>query len=188
MIIWISGPTGAGKTTLTAILQSFGYATVEERLSQDRLNAFTSDPVRHCASLQEEIMRSRLDGWQKLTNASRVVFDRSVDEDLNVFCRMHFESGFLTDQQFRNLKDLAGKLTMLLPMPDLILFMCPRPKTLARRVTLQTHPEFIVHNLERQRALYSEWLETRSEDVLTLDNSDCKLETIQRLLRENLLC
>lgn len=181
MNIWISGPTGAGKTSLCQIFRTLGCAIIEERFSESTFAAFAADPIRHCALLQEEIMRSRFEGWKMLTDTSRVVFDRSIDEDVRVFCRMHFELGFLTDKEFQYLRDIARQLQSLLPTPDLIIFIRPSSNTLANRVTGQSHPPFIVRNLERQVSLYFDWLETRTDNILLLDNSRCSPGTLQRL-------
>jgi deoxyadenosine/deoxycytidine kinase len=181
MNTWISGPTGAGKTSLCQIFRTLGYAIVEERFSQRTFAAFAADPIRHCALLQEEIMRSRFEGWKMLTNTSRVVFDRSIDEDVHVFCKMHFELGFLTDKEFQHLRDTARQLQSLLPTPDLIIFMCPSSNILVSRVTGQSHPLLIVKNLERQISLYSDWLKTRPDNILLLDNSRCSPGILQRL-------
>jgi hypothetical protein len=37
------------------------------------------------------IMRSRFEGWQQQSSAHRLIFDRSVDEDARVFCRLHHD-------------------------------------------------------------------------------------------------
>ena len=50
------------------------------------------------------------------------------------------------------------------------------------------HPALIMQSLDRQLSLYSEWLATRREDVLRLDNSACSLRTVQRLFSEGLVC
>jgi len=184
MNTWISGPTGAGKTSLCQIFRSLGCAIVEERFSESTFTGFTKDPIRYCAQLQEEIMRSRFEGWKMLIDTPRVVFDRSIDEDVHVFCKMHFELGFLSDKEFQNLRDFACQLQTLLPTPDLIIFMRPPSNILANRVTVQSHPLSIVRNLERQVSLYSEWLKTRTENILLLDNSRCELGTLKRLFSE----
>jgi hypothetical protein len=57
--VWISGPTGAGKTTLSHLLRATGYSVVEEKLPEQLFRAFALDPVQHCARLQEEIVRSQ---------------------------------------------------------------------------------------------------------------------------------
>lgn len=75
MIVWISGPTGAGKSSLARVLSvALGYGLIQEKLPKELFSAFTSDPVRHCALLQEEIMHSRFQEWRTMSHSSRVVF------------------------------------------------------------------------------------------------------------------
>ena len=133
-------------------------------------------------------MLSRFDRWRQLSSAPRLIFDRSLDEDVRVFCRMHHELGLLDNQQYGRLQDLAGKLQSRMPVPDLIVYICPERRVLAERVMQLAHPSLIVQNLDRQLSLYSEWLATRREDVLRLDNSGCTLRTVLRLFATGPLC
>jgi deoxyadenosine/deoxycytidine kinase len=94
MNVWVSGPTGAGKTSFSRIAQQAGFAVVHEQLPQARFDAFASDPARHCSELQREIMQSRFTTWKALASHPKIMFDRSVDEGIQVFCQMHFELGF----------------------------------------------------------------------------------------------
>jgi deoxyadenosine/deoxycytidine kinase len=181
MVVWISGPTGSGKSSLARMLCDLGYALVEEELPEDRFRAFALDPIRYCAPLQEEIMRSRFARWQNVTNSSRLIFDRSIDEDARIFCRMYRDSGLLDDQQFKRLEAIARDLQSVMPNPDLIVFMCPERRVLAERVRPASHPAPIVQSLDRQVSLYTEWLTTRKENVLRLDNSHCSLSMVQQL-------
>jgi deoxyadenosine/deoxycytidine kinase len=186
MIVWISGPTGGGKSSLAQIFGVLGYAVVQEKLPRELFQTFAADPKAHCGLLQEEIMLSRFESWRALDGGQRVVFDRSIDEDLFIFCRMHRELGFLNDEQYRYLRAIAEDLQRIMPAPDLILFMCPERRVIARRVGQTSHPSQIVESLDRQLTLYSEWIATRREDILRLDNSDCALNTMQRLFSEKL--
>ncbi len=188
MVVWVSGPTGSGKSSLTHAFRSIGYSVVEERLPEEFYRAFLNDPIQHCALLQEKIMRSRYEAWRGLSDASRVVFDRSIDEDIHIFCQMHRELGLLDDRQYERLDYLASNLQGMMPVPDLIVYMCPELRILVERVTELTHPSQIVQSLERQVSLYIQWLATRREDVLKLDNSACRLQTVQQLFREGHLC
>ncbi len=149
MIVWFSGPTGAGKSSLAHVFRALVYAIVEENLPKARFTAFASDPVQHCAPLQEEIILSRFERWRAVSSARRVIFDRSLDEDAHVFCRMHHELGFLDDQQYERLESLARNLQNAMPGPDLVLYMCPETRVLAERVRQPEHPAFIVQSLDR---------------------------------------
>jgi len=184
MLIWISGPTGSGKTSLCEIFRACGYGVVAEHLPHTQFAAFKSDPARHCAGLQEQIIRSRFDGWKRLINSRRIVFDRSIDEDIRVFCQMHFELGLLSQNEFARLKEIANNLQRDIPAPDIIIFMRPSEAVLSTRVTANSHPEVIVKTLNRQMSLYSEWLENKTGEILILDNSKSELATMQRLFSE----
>jgi deoxyadenosine/deoxycytidine kinase len=164
-----------------------GYPIVQERLPEEPFRAFGSDPIRQCALLQEAIMRSRFEAWRGLRSGSSVIFDRSIDEDARVFCRLHHELGFLDNQQYEDLERLSRNLQNAMPVPDLIVFMCAEPRVLVERVTERTHPPQIVQSLDRQVSLYAQWLATRREDVLKLDNSACTMETVQQLFGEGRL-
>jgi deoxyadenosine/deoxycytidine kinase len=188
MIVWISGPTGAGKSTLANSFCELGYSLVEERVPADIYRAFTSDPARYCFPLQEEIMRSRYEAWRALADGSRLVFDRSIDEDAQVFCRMHHELGLIDDHQYERLLRFNLQLQSGMPGPDVIVFVCPQLGVLGERVTAVTHAPIIVQNLELQLSLYSEWLATRREDILKLDNSACRLTTTQQLFQRASPC
>jgi hypothetical protein len=96
--------------------------------------------------------------------------------------------GLLDDQQYEWLRDLSQKLQKAMPRPDLIIFTCPEKQVLGQRVSLSTHPSTIVQNLDRQVSLYTEWLATRHEEILRLDNSVCSLRMLQRLFLEEPVC
>jgi deoxyadenosine/deoxycytidine kinase len=181
MIVWISGPTGSGKSSFSQLLAGLGYSVITEVLDTKLFNAFAADPAQHCASLQESIVRSRFEQWQNSENSRAVAFDRSIDEDIQVFSYMHYEAGLLDDVQLRCLQSLGGELQASMPGPDLILYMAPGLRALADRVTLASHPLTIVKGLERQIALYEEWIAGRPDNVLRIDNSACSLRAVRRL-------
>jgi len=133
-------------------------------------------------------MRSRLARWRDVARCPRVIFDRSVDEDARVFCRMHHELGLLDHKEYRRLRALARDLQRSMPQPELIIFVSPDRRALARRVMQPGHPALIVRSLDRQLSLYSEWLATRHENVLRLDNSSCALRTVQRFFAKDFPC
>src|SRR5688572_2757689 len=103
MNVWLSGPTASGKTTLAKMLSELGFSVVQENLPAEAFRAFARDPASHCRELQEAIVRSRHSQWSQVV-APRVAFDRSIDEDIHVFCEMHHRLGYLTLDELNRLK------------------------------------------------------------------------------------
>lgn len=181
MTVWISGPTGSGKSTLAGLMGRAGCHVIREDLPQDLFQAFRADPARHCASLQEAIMLSRAAQWRRAASGGKVVFDRSVEEDADIFCRMHHERGLLDYGAYARLRLLARDVSAELPKPDLILFLSPPIDVLAKRLVEDGHPDPIVDGLERQVALYDDWLARRKEAVIKIDNSACERGVLESL-------
>ena len=184
MIIWISGPTGAGKTTLARLLHASGYSIVEENVPEKLFKAFISDPNAYCASLQHEIMQARFDGWQRVSSASRVAFDRSIDEDIEVFCQMHWQHGRLSRDQLEALADFGRSLQKQMPEPDLILFITSDQEVLLRRIEDLTRPRLILDSLRDQISLYAEWIQNRRGEIAEIDTSRLSEETLTQFLKE----
>lgn len=188
MIIWLSGPTGSGKTSLAAYLSELGYSAVREEAPRQLFENFASDPARHCAPLQEAIMRARHTQFSLLKDTRKVVFDRSIDEDFAVFCRMHHASGNLAPNSFSRLEDLAMELKNSMPPPDLIIYLSAKTGELVRRLTALGHPKPILDNLDEQLRLYDEWISERPENVIKVDNSKCAPETLNFLFAKDIRC
>jgi deoxyadenosine/deoxycytidine kinase len=179
MIVWISGPTGSGKSTLARLVGRLGYKLIREDLPPDLFRAFREDPARHCASLQEAIMLSRLAQWKRAANEKKIAFDRSVDEDIDVFCRMHHERGLLDYAAHARLRVLAEEVIAEIPKPDLIAFLSPPVAVLKARMQRDGHPDTIIESLERQVAIYEEWIGKRREAVIRIDNSACSRAALE---------
>jgi deoxyadenosine/deoxycytidine kinase len=135
--------------------------------------AFAANPSRYCEAVQEALMRARHDQYQLRSDKLKVVFDRSVDEDISVFCRIHRASGYLDASSFSRLEALAAELEADLPSPDLIIYLSANETVLRQRMDVVGHPKLIVDSLAEQVRLYDEWISCRSESVVKIDNSNC---------------
>lgn len=183
LIIWLSGPTGSGKTSLVSAFSQLGYSVVQEDVPTRLFEAFAADPLTHCEAVQEALMRSRRDQYQLLSDKLKVVFDRSVNEDLSVFCRIHLASGYLNALSFSRLEALAAELEAELPSPDLIIYLTASESVLQQRMDVVGHPKPIVDSLAEQIRLYDEWISCRSEGVVKIDNSNCPPAVLDAILK-----
>jgi deoxyadenosine/deoxycytidine kinase len=183
LILWLSGPTGSGKTSLTNLLSNLGFGVVREEVSVELFKLFIADPWKHCESLQEALMRARHRQFQLLPSNERVVFDRSLDEDISVFCRLHHSLGYLDASSLSRLDALAEKLKADLPLPDLIIYLSVDEAILQRRIEASGHPRIIIDALEQQVLLYNEWVSGRSEAVLKVNNEQYRPEMLNAILQ-----
>jgi deoxyadenosine/deoxycytidine kinase len=182
MIILLSGPTGSGKSSFATILGQWGYSVVRETIPEDIFQRFRVDPVRNCASLQEAIIRARIAAWNEVRACNRIVFDRSIDEDVAIFCQMHFENGLLTRQELDRLSAIAREAESDIARPDLTISMSATPEKLLERLKANGHPNQIISSLPRQLELYRQWTVAQSGPVLQVDNTHCTLESLEQFL------
>jgi deoxyadenosine/deoxycytidine kinase len=185
VIIWISGPTGSGKSTLAAHLVKVGYAIVQEALPAALFQEFRRSPAQYCAALQEAIMRGRRQGWSNVSGRGLVAFDRSVDEDLSVFCKLHLERGFINESAMDHLNLVGSALRAEMPEPDLIFYLRPSVTVLMERISQLEHPSFIRETLCRQVHLYDEWIETQRASMVRIDNGAASVASLTRLFEDS---
>ena len=183
MILWFSGPTGAGKSSLAKALEGRGWTVIKEAIDTGLFANFSADPRTHCATLQSSIMRSRQSQWAQLQGRKKVIFDRTAEEDFHIFCRMHAANGLLSESELSSLHAVSREVAENTPNPDLILYLRPDADVLAERVAAG-HPTVISKNLASQISLYDDWISGRQENVLKWNNSRCALDAISRFLGE----
>ena len=187
-MIWLSGPTGAGKTSLARSLRTSGYSIVGEDVPEELFRAFLSEPDVHCEPLQRHIMQARYDGWRKVSGLPLIAFDRSIEEDIEVFCKMHRRAGLLTTEQFDRLAQFGKSLQAQIPEPDLIVSVTAHQDVLRRRLQNLAGPALIIDNLKEQISLYAEWLQNRSGEVLELDTTRLSESTMAKFFSEISSC
>jgi len=165
---------------MAGLLETVGYRVVRESAPAQLFADFVKDPERHCSNLQEALMRSRHSQWQALLDRKKIVFDRSLEEDFSIFCRMHSKSGLIDDETLQELEGLCRELQEDMPVPNLVVYLFADIETLTSRI--QGHPHVIRDHLGAQLELYEEWISERTESIVRLDNSKCQLENIISIL------
>jgi len=179
--VWLSGPTGAGKSSLAEVLRIRGWGVVSEHIDPDIFAGFSADPHGYCAALQASIMRARGSQWGARNDFRNVVFDRSAGEDFHVFCQLHFASGLLSGDDMDDLRAISDEVSANTPEPDLILYLNPGDAVLERRVK-SGHPSAITDTLASQISLYENWIFSRHDNIVRIDNSRCKMEAMTAFL------
>lgn len=127
MHIAITGNIGAGKTTLTQMLgEHYGWEVLYEAVEGNPYLAdFYQDMERWAFNLQIYFLNSRFAQVQKIRSLTytTVVQDRTIYEDAYIFARNLYDSGILTDRDYRSYLMLFDTMIQSVPAPDLMIYL-----------------------------------------------------------------
>ncbi|MFC1897987.1 deoxynucleoside kinase [Candidatus Cloacimonadota bacterium] len=125
-LITIAGNVGLGKSTLAAIMQrSLKINGLYENPEENPLlEKFLADKKTYCYDLQLHFlkMRKELQLKGKSTESSAVI-DRSLPEDLLIFCYQFHQDGYLTANQLDDLTTKFKAVCNEIPSPDLLIIL-----------------------------------------------------------------
>ena len=125
-LIAIAGNVGLGKSTLAAIMQrSLKIGGLYENPEENPLlEKFLADKKRYCYDLQLHFlhMRKELQIIGKSASQS-FVMDRSLPEDLLVFCYQFYRDGYLTSDQLDDLTTRFQAVCHEIPQADLLIVL-----------------------------------------------------------------
>jgi len=160
----IAGNIGVGKSTLTELLsQRLGWEPFPEPVDANPYLAdFYSDMRRWSFQSQMFFLSRRLRHHRLLLDRPHsVIQDRSVYEDAEIFARNLYLQGDMDERDYRCYCEMYQVLTMILPPPDLVVYLRASVPTLQHRIAMRGReyersiaPEY----LERLNALYEEWI------------------------------
>ncbi len=136
-LITIAGNVGLGKSTLTAIMgRSLKINTLYEKPETNPLlEKFLGDKKTYCYDLQLHFLEMRAQQRRigKSGKASYVK-DRSLPEDLLVFCNQFHADGLLTEDELDNLITRFQMVNRQLPSADLIILLQGNPSLAWERI------------------------------------------------------
>ncbi len=139
-LITIAGNVGLGKSTLAALMhQSLGIeALYEDPLKNPLLKDFLHDKKKHCFELQKHFLKMRAQQRLQGKNSPKShVKDRSLPEDLLIFCRQFHQDGLLTDNELDLLTTEFKTTSRTLPSADLMIVLTGRPELAWNRIQLR---------------------------------------------------
>lgn len=127
--IGISGNHGSGKSTLVKILSkefNFDCVKFEPGLTSYLDDLFTA-PDRWAFESQVAFLVSKVSQLIKAEDQNRnILLDRTIYEDINVFCKSFYNSGYLDHRGYNTYLELARLLLRNMTKPNFIIYCdCP---------------------------------------------------------------
>jgi deoxyadenosine/deoxycytidine kinase len=164
MFVAIAGNIGSGKSSLTSLLhQKYGWTPYFESVDDNPyLEDFYADMRRWSFHLQVYFLSRRFMLHRDISSgAQRVVQDRSIYEDAEIFAVNLHDMGMMDDRDFDNYRDLYQAMTSYLRPPDLLVYLRASVPTLQQQIRLRGR-EFeqgIEPGYLRQlNVLYEKWI------------------------------
>jgi deoxyadenosine/deoxycytidine kinase len=136
-LITVAGNVGLGKSTLTAIMgRSLKINTIYEKPEENPLlEKFLGDKKTWCYDLQLHFLEMRAQQRRLGKSGScSYVKDRSLAEDLLVFCNQFHADGLLTDDELDSLVTQFHTVNRQLPSADLIILLQGSPSLAWERI------------------------------------------------------
>lgn len=185
----LEGNIAAGKTDLVCALQKTGQLGILEEPVEQWRTGFPDNllelyyeelsrderPLRWAFTLQIMAFVTRAKTWDeilKLTDHSKILMERSVFSDKNVFARLLYESDDMTATEYQLYLELwdfmAGQWAV---KPDGIFYLYTPAAECLRRIAKRGRPEekgVTLEFLEKIERLHGEWLLGQS-NVIVLD-------------------
>ncbi len=140
MFVAVAGNIGAGKSSLTKVLaESFALEPVYEAVDENPYLAdFYADMPRYAFHSQMFFLGKRLaQHVQQVNPGRRVIQDRTLYEDAEIFARNLFETGVLDARDFGVYTTMVEAVRGALRPPDLLIYLRASLPTLRRHITLR---------------------------------------------------
>ena len=186
--IAVSGNIGSGKSTLVSALSiKLGYAQLEESpLGKGYLPDLAQDP-KWAFETQLAFLSFKALEIQKLLNRGlRVIVDRSLSEDIDIFATLWYEKEAISDRAYATYKALAEHFLDILPAPDLILYSKCTPETCFQRVQVRNRGDAL-HSQEHVQDIqyrYEEWIKNYTNCPVAVVDSEAYDYRDQNVINE----
>ena len=124
--IAVAGNIGSGKTTLTSLLaKHFKWEPHFEDVDDNPyLNDFYEDMQRWSFNLQIYFLNSRFNQIVNIKKSTKkVIQDRTIYEDANIFAPNLHAMGLMTTRDFNNYLNLFNLMSTFISPPDLMIYL-----------------------------------------------------------------
>ncbi|MBS3965822.1 MAG: deoxynucleoside kinase [Truepera sp.] len=179
MYLAVSGNIGVGKSTIVSLLaQEYGLTPVFEAVDENPyLEDFYRDMPRYAFHSQMFFLAKRLKQHLMLVNpGNRIIQDRTVYEDADVFARNLFDEGVMDRRDYGSYTLMVTAIKQALRPPDLLLYLRASLPTLRQRIALRgrSYESAISDSyLLRLNALYDHFIAQYDlSEVVVIDADD----------------
>lgn len=162
--IVVAGNIGVGKSTLVTLLsQRLSWQPFYEPEGENPYLAdFYNDMRTWAFQSQVFFLARRLQTHrQVLDYPASAIQDRSVYEDAEIFAANLYQSGMMSERDYRCYADLYRGLTAFLPPPDLVVYLRATVPTLVERISQRGRgyeSEISPGYLAQLNELYESWV------------------------------
>jgi hypothetical protein len=135
--VTIAGNIGVGKTMVTDLIgERLGWECYYEPVDNNPyLDDFYADMKLYSFHLQVFFLSKRFELQRMIQESGRsTVQDRTIYEDTEIFARILYRRGMMSERDYRTYKDLFANMVSYLKPPDLILYMRAQPDTILQRI------------------------------------------------------
>lgn len=181
MFIIVSGPIGAGKSTVTRIYsQITGFEPLFETVEgHPYLEKFYKNPKEYSFKTQAFFLWDRFNKHYEMVSSGRdIIADRSIYEDA-IFAKVLNIRGDMDDDDFKRTYLPHFKLlTGLLKPPDLMIYLKASMDTLVHRIAKRAREmekDIDREYLEQLRDAYEEWIGEYPHPKLVVETDELDL-------------
>ncbi|MBN1684232.1 MAG: deoxynucleoside kinase [Gammaproteobacteria bacterium] len=169
-LITVAGNVGMGKSTVTTLMhQSLRIQALFEAPEQNPLlERFLKDKKRYCYDLQKHFLSMRADLRKRGKDGQHsYVKDRSLAEDILVFCKLFHQDGLLTENELDLLMTEFQQVSRALPSADLLIVLQGSSKLAWQRIQERARAmEMDGGWTYREISAFNDFYKTFPEDVV----------------------
>lgn len=187
-IIGISGPCGSGKSTFAKLLaKELNISILEEPIPFDALNEFNNNKIKNSFVLQKAFIQGKLDGMKKYSENRNIIFDRTVEEDREIFLKLHYSLGFLTLSELEELTNFSTLAEQQIGRANIKIILMANIETLNARIEADKEhlrPQWLKESIAMQLSLYKSWISCTQENIVVINTSEKKLKEMKKLVKD----
>lgn len=169
-LITVAGNVGMGKSTVTTLMhRSLRIEALFEAPEQNPLlEKFLKDKKKYCYDLQKHFLAMRADLRKRGKDGYKsYVKDRTLAEDILVFCQLFHRDGFLTENELDLLMSEFQQVSRQLPSADLMIILQGSAQLAWQRIQERARAmEMDGGWTYREISAFNEFYKTFPEDVV----------------------